>query len=187
MAVNIGGGVTVGGQSPQSRTDGGGLWMCEQNFLLARPEQRKAGRALLAEIDRTGKPVIVPRFVGEDGPGGEWAIDVSFAAPAALRATTATVTVTVGLPLTGGEPFTVVHPTKGPRTYDIATAGPLVDGEQVITFMPPLREAVTDDALDFQNVRCVMALRNQGELLAAMSVDRLIEANAMWVESFDAP
>jgi len=184
--VALNGGVSVGGLSPVSRTDGGGLWVCEQNFLLATPAQRKAGRALMAQLDGGAATVEVPRFVGDDGPGGTWSMDYSAADAAALRATALNVTVTVGLPLTGGEAFTIDHPVRGKRTYDVATSGALTAGEQAITFRPPLREAVTTEAIDFQTPSCVMRLANPDEFMSAMSLDRTVEVNAVWVEAFDA-
>lgn len=184
--VTLSGGVSVGGMSPVARTDGGGLWVCEQSFLLATPAQRKAARALLAQLDGGAATIAIPRFVGDDGPGGVWEMDYSAAASAALRATTATVSVTTGLPLTGGESFSITHPTRGRRIYDVATAGALTAGEQTITFRPPLREAVTTEALDFRAPSCVMRLTNPDEFMGALGVDHIVEATAVWVEAFDA-
>lgn len=183
MAIN--GGTTVAGTSPVSRTDGGGLWICEQSFLLSTKEQRKAARALMAQLDGGSTPIILPRHA-EDGPGGEWDIDIAFASAAALRATSGTVAINVSLPLVGGEPFSINHPAKGWRTYDVATASPLVDGEQVITFRPPARQAVTNEALEFQKPACVMRLANPDECLGALDTTRVVEFNPVWIESFDA-
>jgi hypothetical protein len=184
--VTINGGVTVGGIAPRGLTDGGGLWVCEQIIPLPDPEHRKAARALEVQMDGGARSTVVPRFIGDDGPGGEWLIDIVFAEPAALRATTATVSLNVSLPLIGGEAFSITHPTKGKRLYVVASAEDPVSGEQEITFRPPLREAVTTEALDFQDVGCVMQLANPADFIGAMDVTKLTEANAVWVESFDA-
>lgn len=184
QGVALNGGVNTAGTSRLTRTDGGGLWTCEQSFLLGTSAQRKAARALEAQLDGGAAYVDVPRFVGDDGPGGQWLIDVSFAAAAALRATTATVAITVGLPLTGGEAFSVDHATKGRRLYVVATAGDLTAGQQAITFRPPLREAVTTEALDFQTPSCRMRLANPEAFMGATDVSHMAEANAAWVEAF---
>lgn len=185
QGVAINGGTTVAGMAPVSRTDGGGLWVCEQSFLLSTSAQRKAARALIAQLDGGSRSIILPRHA-EDGPGGEWDVDIAFATAAALRATSATVNVTVSLPLTGGEPFSVNHPGKGWRTYDIATAGELAAGQQAITFRPPLRQAATDEALEFQQPACVMRLANADECLGALDATKIVEFNPVWIESFDA-
>lgn len=186
-AVTIAGGVSVGGVSRLARTDGGGLWMCEQSFLLATDRQHKAARAFEAYLDGGVATVDVPRYVGGTGPvpeGGGWAPVIAFAVPAALRATSADVAVAVGLPLTGGESFSITHPTKGRRLYVVVAATALTAGAQTITFRPPLREAVTVEALDFQTPSCTMRLANPQEFMGALGVDGLAEASAVWVEAF---
>ena len=189
QGVVINGGTSVGGSARVTRTDGGGLWMCEQTFLLTSPQQRKIARAFSAQLDGGAATVDVPFFVGDTGPfpaEGSFAPSYAFADPAAVRSTSLTVGITIGLPIQPGDVFAVTHTTKGRRKYVVHSASEPSGEEQAIVVRPPLRQAVTTEALDFMKPSCRMRLMNPDEFIGAMGTDRVIEAKAVWMESFDA-
>jgi hypothetical protein len=76
-----------------------------------------------------------------------------------LRQTFLGIIITYGSQLMGGESFSIEHPTMGWRMYEIATVQMLSDVSSIITFMPPLREAVpAGTRLEFDRPRCLMRL-----------------------------
>lgn len=204
--VAINGGVTVEGASPRSRTDGGGLWVGEQTYLIHGRDAIKAVRAVEAALDGgLGRMVIwshekpfapgdltlaeVPHSDGAPfGDGSLYAsapAGATVAANAAKRATTLTIAMISGL-IQGGENFSITHPTKGTRRYRVKG----VDGDQ-ITIRPPLREAVTvGEEMNFLRVGCVCWLANPDDFLDALDAQRgseILMAQANWVEASDAP
>lgn len=73
-----------------------------------------------------------------------------------LRATILDMEVATARELIGGERFTLVHPTWGPRAYQILSIDPSHDGVRV-SFIPPVRGGVAvGDRVDFSNIRCRM-------------------------------
>lgn len=185
--VTISGGISVAGTAPSARTDGGGLWVCEQRIPLPDTEHLKAARALVAALDGDLTPMNVPYFVGDTGPfpDGEWNAVVSLSSAAALRAAAITVTLTRAFPLEGGEVFSVDHATRGRRLYTVAEAGGASGGAQQIIIRPPLREAVPSGAaLDFNTPSCRMKLTNPEEFAAGVDAGKLTEVPAIWVEAF---
>jgi len=96
------------------------------------------------------------------GPFGE------ATAPAALRATSLQFNGAFAQPLIGGEWFTIVHATKGPRAYRVRT----VEGA-TLSFRPPLREAVNaGETLDFANPRCVMVQDSEASRASSKITNR---------------
>lgn len=201
--VTINGGVTVEGASPVARTDGGGLWVGEQEILIHGRDAVKAVRAIEACLDAGIGKMVVWSYEEPFAPGYPTLPDVSFDdgssfsdgalhAPAsaaamateaaAKRATVMTISMIVGA-LQGGENFSITHPTKGVRRYRIMR----VAGD-VITFRPPLREAVNaGDILSFERVGCVCKLANPDDFLDGLDAQRgreIMVAKAMWVEAF---
>lgn len=182
----ITGGLSIGGQSQATRSDGGGLWRWSFNRIWLRsPDQLRAWRALRGHLKDGGQPMIVPfcdlrhaprplvdGVPALPGPAVPHSDDTYFSdetgyvtplieahvvGAVALRAVTMTVEIVVGEPLRGGELFTIVHETHGPRLYLVEEVEDLGGGQQTIIFSPNLREAIEDDtALDFDNPRCVM-------------------------------
>lgn len=201
--VTINGGVNVAGASPTARTDGGGLWVGEQNILVQGRDAIKAIRAIEACLDAgIGKIVVwshekpfapgdlttsqVPHSDGAPfGDGSLYAAaphGATVAAAAGLRASFLTIAMISGV-IQGGENFSILHPAAGMRRYRVAR----VDGDK-IEIRPPLREAVAVGAeINFLRVGCVCKLANPDEFLDALDAQRgagLLEATASWVEDF---
>lgn len=187
--VTISGGIPTAGAPGLARTDGGGFWTCWMtNIDLYTREQLKAARALEARLDGGLTPIIVPQFevpFSAIPEGVDWLFTSAFAAPAPRRATTLSVQHGVGAPLEGGERFSVTHPTMGKRLYGVAEVVSTSALAQVIKIRPPLREAVTTEALDFNTPGCVMRLANPDDFLGAIDAQHSMPANAVWMETFD--
>lgn len=185
-SVVISGGVPTAGAPRLALTDGGGFWTCEMTDVWIRNRAGlKAARAFEARMDGGSVPLLVPDRDAHLGPGTRsWTVDIAMAAPASLRATEVTVQIAIGLPLEGGEQFSIDHPTKGRRLYRVASAEPLVAGEQQITIRPPLREAVSDEVLDFNKPSCTMRLANAAEFFGAIDSGRFSSLSPVFVESF---
>lgn len=200
QGVALSGGFTVGGNTKLTRTDGGGLWVGEQTFLFHSREQIKAARAIEAGLDGGAGQIVawsyeepfaplglsissVPHSDGTSFSDGSEYLSVPYGAvttaSAALRATSMSVTLIAG-DLQAGERFSIIHPTKGWRRYVISR---VVDN--VITFRPPLREAVgSGTELDFLRVGCVCRLANPDEFMGALDGNHMTPATARWVEAF---
>lgn len=194
--VAISGGVSVGGSSQLSRTDGGGLWVCEQTGIeIWTTEQLLAASALDMQLEGGVSPIVVPCFNWPLRPvpaGVDWSVSVALAVDAVLRATTLSVVIATGAPLVGGEPFSITGPVHGKRLYRAHSADPavIVDGvtTQTIRIRPPLREAVTaGTALDFEKPGCVMRLTNPDAWLSPLDAAHEQGAQPTWIEHFDRP
>lgn len=194
--VTISGGVSVGGSTTLSRTDGGGLWTCEQTGIdLWTKEQLLAASALDMQLEAGASPIEVRCFSFPLRPvpeGSDWAVSTDLTADAALRATTLELVHNVGAPLIGGEPFSLTHATHGKRLYKVhsADAAVLVGDllHQTIRIRPPLREAAVDGAsLDFATPGCVMRLVNAESWLSPLDASHEQTAQPVWVEHFDRP
>lgn len=194
--VALDGSVSLGGSSTLTRTDGGGLWTCEQTGIeLFTTEQLLAASALDMQLEAGASPIIVPCFNWPLRPvpaGVDWSPALVLSADAARRATTLTVIITVGGPLTGGEPFSIVHPIRGKRLYRVhsADAAVLVDGvlTQTIRIRSPLREAsLAGTSLDFTTPGCLMRLANPDTWLSPLDAAHEQTASPVWVEYFDRP
>lgn len=196
VGVTINGGVSVGGSSSLSRTDGGGLWTCAQAGIeIWTRAQLLAASALDMQLDGGASPIVVPCFAFPLRPvpeGSDWGVSTSLTDPAALRATTLELIHTTGAPLIGGEPFSITHPTHGKRFYKVHsvdaadTSGGAVT--QTVRIRPPLREATTaGTALDFDTPGCVMRLANPDSWLTPLNAAHEQVASPVWVEHFDRP
>lgn len=169
------------------RSDGGGLWVASlNNIRFMDASDALLWRAVRQACNGGVTPIVVPRndiaFVPwpagsidgtdylphsdtslfDDGAGyHQPSIDVTVAAPAALRATALVMDLNLCGALQGGEAFSIEHPTMGWRLYEIATVEMLTATQAEVTFNPPLREAVAaDDYLEFDRPRCLMKLQN---------------------------
>lgn len=195
--VTISGGVSIGGSSTLTRTDGGGLWTCEQTGIeIYTPEQLLAASALDMQLEAGASPIVLPCFNWPLRPvpaGVDWRVAIALTADAALRATTLQVVLTTGAPLIGGEPFSITGPVHGKRLYRVhsaASAPVTVDGvtTQTIRIRPPLREvAETGSSLDFETPGCVMRLANPDAWLSPLDASHEQTAQPVWVEHFDRP
>lgn len=185
-AVTISGGTPVAGAPNLSLTDGGGFWVCEMSDVWLRGRhQIRAARAFEARMDHGATSLIVPDRDKHLGPGTDsWAVVAEFDQAASLRATTVHLKMAVGLPLVGGEHFSVDHPTKGRRMYRVASAGAPEGQVQEVQIRPPLREAVTNESVDFNTPGCVMRLLNPGEFFPAIASGRWSGLSPVFGETF---
>lgn len=200
QGVALNGGVNVGGNTTVARTDGGGIWVGEQSFLLTTRDQIKAARAIEANLDGGVGQIVAWSFERPFAPGELTAADVPHSdgspfgdgslyasVPAGatvttdcpLRATIIPLTMLSGV-LQGGEHFSIIHPVHGWRKYRVNRVG---DGTAEIR--PPLREAVTAGAsLYFIRVGLACRLANPDEFFGALDPSRIVEITARWVEAF---
>lgn len=200
QGVALNGGTTVAGTQRPSRTDGGGIWVGEQSFLLSSRDQIKAARAIEAILDGGVGKIVAWSFEGPFAPGdlvpavaphsdgapfGDGTLYRSVPAGAMttaacpLRATHIPLTMLSGA-LQGGEHFSIIHAVAGWRRYRVARVG---DGYAEIR--PPLREAIpSGTALYFVRVGLGVRLANPDEFFGALDPSRIIEVTARWVEAF---
>lgn len=185
---NIVGNTAVSGQTATSsvdiRSDGGGLWSASLNNIQFWDQSfTLLWRAVRQQCNGGINPIIVPRNDGVfapfpvgpqpyndiphsdgtlfgDGVGYyQSIIDITCNSGAALRATSMTFNLNNCGSLRGGEVFSILHLTFGWRMYEIGSVTQIDATHAVVTFNPPLREAVTDGTqLEFDRPRCVMKL-----------------------------
>ncbi|TPI39314.1 hypothetical protein FJW07_14140 [Mesorhizobium sp. B3-1-9] len=112
----------------------------------------------------------------DDGTGyvGE-VVDVVAAAPAALRATTMTVTVNYAGDIQPGQHFSVGERLYRIRTFDQETG--------TMTFRPPLREAASaGDRLEFDDPVCRMRLASDDGMDLQLSLRRFGTPTVQFIE-----
>lgn len=200
QGVALNGGTTVAGTQRPSRTDGGGIWVGEQSFLLSGRDQIKAARAIEATLDGGVGKIVAWSFEEPFAPGdlvasavphsdgapfgdgtlyGSVPAGATVTADCALRATHIPLTMLSGV-LQGGEHFSIIHASAGWRRYRVARVG---DGYAEIR--PPLREAITNGTpLYFVRVGLGVRLANPDEFFGALDPSRIVEVTARWVEAF---
>lgn len=196
--ATLSGGTALSGETDRIAADGGGRVVVEfSGGALVDRAQLLAWSALKSQIgDEVTLAVVpfcqirltpyggghsVPHSDGtpfSDGSlyhgGGPTAVAVD-AAP--LRAVSLRLAVTASQPLIGGEWFSVEHPTKGWRAYRIGS----IDGD-VVTFRPPLREAVdAGQHIELASPRCLM--RQDGPTKTPTYISRQAEAAIRFVEA----
>lgn len=199
----ISGGIALSGEEDIIETDGGGRVFAEfAGGPLLEREDQLAWRAIGTQFSGGATQIIVPfcdplhqPYGGDhlaphsdDSPfsddseysgGGPTA---TAAADAALRATTLSLSILLGQALLGGEWFSIEHPTKGWRAYNIATVTDQTDTTATVTFRPPLREAVeAGDHVEFADPRCLM--RIDGRPGRALEIGKYGEAAIRFVEA----
>jgi len=104
--------------------------------------------------------------------------------PAALRATQLHIHVSRGSQPRGGEHFSIVHPTKGPRLYKVERVVAPPDQPVTVRISPPLREAVADDTpLDFDWPRLRARLVPNSDISAAFTWGRADSLSISFVEA----
>lgn len=199
----ITGGVSLSGFEDVIETDGGGRVFAEfANGPLLEREHQLAWRAIGARFGGGTVPIIVPFCDKLHQPyGGEHLVphsdDTTFSdeteyeggGPAAtvaesalLRATTISLAINFAQELIGGEWFAIDHPTKGWRAYNIATIVEQDATSAVVTFLPPLREAVSvGEVVDFAEPKCTM--RVDGRPPRRLEIGRYGEASIRFVEA----
>lgn len=102
-----------------------------------------------------------------------------------LNATILDISITSERPLIGGERFTHVHPTWLERAYEVSSIE-TIDGGLRITFQPPIRGGIeVGDALDFDDVRCVM--RRASAPSNALAMGLFSSASIQFVEDMRPP
>jgi hypothetical protein len=112
-------------------------------------------------------------------------IDISCVGGATLRATSMVLALNYCGTLQGGEAFSIEHPTMGWRMYEIATVTPIDAAHVTVTFMPPLREAVSDgDQLEFDRPCCTMRLGKPSSMDLSIAPWTFNSASADFVEAF---
>ena len=200
QGVALNGGVNVGGNTTVARTDGGGIWVGEQSFLLSTRDQIKAARAIEASLDGGVGQIVAWSFEEPFVPGNLTAGSVPHSdgspfgdgtlygsvpagaittAACALRATIIPLTMLAGV-LQGGENLSIIHETRGWRRYRVARVG-----AGFAEIRPPLREAIPSGAqLYFVRVGMAARLSNPNEFFGALDPSRIVEVTARWVEAF---
>jgi len=181
-------GPTDSGVIQVGRIDGGGWWEAAfEGVLVEESDEWRTWQALESQLDGGATSCLVTRRVEHTAPwplvGGvplmgyapiphddgtfhddgsgyyQPVIDASIVGSAALRATSLVLRFVYGGPLRGGETFSINHPVKNSRMYRIGTVVLNDAGDSVVTFRPPLREAVTDGTpVEFDRPRCLMRL-----------------------------
>lgn len=209
------GGVSLSGISEPIQNDGGGFWQADWsdgNFGGAQTARRadtlawravnaglSGGQRVIARFcDRHHQPVFALATVlhSDDTPfddGSEYASGGASATVLAvvngqtggLNCTILDIAITSERPLIGGERFTHVHPTWLDRAYEIASVEDIGGGKR-IKFQPPVRGGIeVGDALDFDNVRCVM--RRASQPTNALSMGLFSTASIQMIEDMRPP
>lgn len=173
------GGVAITGDEDVTASDGGGRVFAEfgDGDLIDR-DKVLAWRAVAGQLADGVTEMVVPLCDIRHQPnGGEHTAtygdgtrhsdgtpftgggpEAETSASAVLRATTLQITGAFPQPLIGGEWFSIDHPGKGWRAYQVVA----IYGD-VIEFRPSLREAVAAGTpVDFANPRCLMRRASQG-------------------------
>jgi hypothetical protein len=193
----ISGAVSDLGQQQVVNTTGGGYWRLALNgFILRRPEQLRAWRRVqiasqggvvpfnisLCEL-RLAPRGAVPHSDGTPFSDGSFyfsglATQCEFAADAALRATTATVSFGPGQRPVGGELFSVEYGTDHHELHMVTD----VD-DDVLTFYPPLRAAhVIGENIEFSHPTMTVRLSAVDAMSLTIQHGRFAQPSASLVE-----
>lgn len=191
------------------RSDGGGFWVASLNEIQLDDLHARLWRAVRQICNGGVTPIVVPRndvlfapwpngvttagvipfsdesLFDDDSGFYQPIIDVSCRGAVALRATTMEINLNYCGALQGGESFTIDHAVFGPRLYEIGTVVVAEDeATAVITFNPPLREAISDETtLDFDRPRCLMKLQSAGAMDLNVTPPPFSTASVKFVES----
>lgn len=208
VGAAVSGGRSVGGVEPLGEFSGGGLWSIEFGAaILNARDNMMTWRALEAALDNGAAPIIVPlgdrrnQPIVSKAPGTvafsdlslfddatSWTpleVDAVTNADASLRATRISFTYT-GLPLIGGEHFSILHAVWGWRLYRIIRIISLVGDVYTVDIRTPLRAAVASGTpLNFESPRCVC--RVDGDITALLDMLRFGTGGpAKFIETFQA-
>lgn len=195
---------SVNGSSQTVASDAG-IWKATLGGVIVKSrEEVLCFRAIAAILDGRVNPILVPLCRGyqpvplgavaaglygevhhsdgtgfDDGSGyvGQ-VIDAVLAAPLALRATSASVTVNSARMIEAGQHFSI-----GERLYRVRTIDGIVGSTASITFRPPLRQpAEAGDRLEFDDPVCRMKLATDGEMDLPLENRRFASPNINLVE-----
>ena len=179
--TTISGGRSLSGNEDEIATDGGGYWALQlaggttfeiDDAMAWRLFQEQASGAAAVEVVLDVENLFRPR--NPDGSGSPAAYTAS--ASAALRATTMTISGTSDVPVVAGMLFSIAHTNWGKRVYRVMSKS-----GGTITFVPPLREAITSGtALDFNTPTCTM--KRVGEASSPTTGGRYTECAIAFVE-----
>lgn len=188
MGSTVGPGQSATGAFYVGRMDGGGMWRAQwTNVNLRTADHVRCWRAIAALAENGVVPLVVPHCdkrhfpapiiqghplysygpiphsdgsLFSDGSGYyQPVVSAESVGDALLRAVSIVIHFIAGSALRGGEVFSVCHPIQGWRRYEIKAVELNDDGDSVVTFRPPLREAVVDGTdIEFDYPRCVMRL-----------------------------
>lgn len=179
--ATVSGGVALNGYEDVTETTGGGYWLADfsgadfgdrtETGRLETLEWRRfnavAGNEAAAVdvifCDRWHQPVkdlVTYPDNGSSVYAGTGAVSKVLAVrngqTGGLRCTILDISLVSERPLIGGERFTHVHPSWGPRAYEVQDVSPTQSGLR-IAFHPPIRGGVkVGDDLDFDTIRCRM-------------------------------
>ncbi|MBX3480081.1 MAG: hypothetical protein KF842_06750 [Caulobacter sp.] len=181
-SVSTSGGQTLTGPGQDASWDGGGWWVAELVGIDLGDEQAlRAIRALLLlalggvtrfivpMLDWPLSPALSSVPHGDGSPFADSSEYVSGAVAAHLAADVSLRDTTIDLyldpetagPLQGGEVFTLVYPTHGPRIHMIGKVDSVTDDVYTVFIRPPIREDLAAEAeVDFNRPRCVMKLND---------------------------
>lgn len=196
------------------RLDGGGLWLAKMNLIrlldkgmvAAYRAMRIAARGgvTMLEIPRedilqpwpldgSGNPITsfgsIPHSdlaLFSDGSGYSQSVITAYSVGAAAnRATTMVIHFEYGGPLLGGEAFSIRHPYQNWRMYEISKVEINDDGDSVVTFDPPLREATTDGTrIEMDLLRCTMRAASVDAMDFTLETRPFSRPSATFIESF---
>jgi hypothetical protein len=112
-------------------------------------------------------------------------IDVVTYAAADLRDTIIGLTLNNCGPLVGGESFSIEHPIIGWRLYEIATVEYSDATHAAVTFLPPLREAISvGTIIEFDRPRCMMRLAQPSSMDLSINPWTFNSASVDFIETF---
>lgn len=209
--ISTSGGTALSGITDYNQSDGGGFWRAEFSdgeiggTSNADREDVLAWRSIVAQMkrgtrvvdvlfnDRWHQPVLGIQAYTNPAPdlissslfrsGGAVGTVTSVVngQSGGLRATIITADIRSERQLKGGERFTLLHSTWGPRAYQIAT---IEDGE-LISFIPPIRGGVAvGDSIDFDTIACRMQLVSATD---SLSLGLYADPAASFVEYMRSP
>ncbi len=173
----------LAGRGQTAEISGGGWWTAELNNMdVWSVEQWRAYEAHILDLFGGVETVEVPicaELVGSSD------VVATVTAAAALRATTLELTATAGT-IYPGAVFTPVHATVGARGYKVRKILSETAGVYSVKILPPLREAVADNAAtDFATPRCLMQLDDAaGDAWPTIEPDLSARPSLRFVEAF---
>ena len=119
-----------------------------------------------------------------DGAGYYQSVIDIVTGTAALRATSMGIGINYAGDLMGGESFSINHPTVGWRLYEIKTVEYSGTSNATISFLPPLREAVTAlTPMEFDRPRCTMRLAQTNSMDLSVVPWTFNQASAEFIEA----
>jgi hypothetical protein len=150
-----------------------------RNDALFRPWPAGVPQGIPADVTHTDGTLF-------DGGTGYYqpVIYVTAHSAADLRATTLDLDLLKCGSLLGGEAFSIRHPTASWRMYEIAAVSPVNSQRAIVTFNPPLREAVgVGTEIEFDRPCCTMRLANPSSMDLSVVPWAFNQASVEFVET----